>query len=171
MKALITSVLLILFTLPSYASDLPPCRPDLGDSYHDCKGSYTTPDGDAYYGFWKYGRYHGWGMLTKKTDGSMYIGWWKDGKRHGKGTYAANGDKYVGEFKDGEFHGKGNLTYSDGTVKSGIWDNGKYLNESVESARSDCAREAGKAGTEYAAKKIEEACLEQKGYGKAWYEW
>lgn len=38
----------------------------------------------------------------------------------------------------------------------------KYLYESVESVRSECAKEAGEAGTEYAAKQIEKTCLAEK---------
>ena len=44
----------------------------------------------------------------------------------------------------------------------------------MSKARSDCAEKAGKANTEYAAKKIEKTCLAEKGLepeSKAWYEW
>ena len=55
----------------------------------------------------------------------------------------------------------GTGTYVNGKVKLGIWADGKYLCESVESARSDCAKGAGKAGTKYAAKQIEKTCLRE----------
>ena len=89
-----------------------------------------------------------------------------------------DGSKYDGEFKDNKFHGKGTFALANGREIKGIWADNKYIYESAEhrrreenNARTECAKEAGKANTEYAAKKIEEACLEQKGYGKAWYEW
>ena len=74
----------------------------------------------------------------------------------------SDGASYVGEFKDGKYHGKGTYTFANGKVLSGIFADGKYLYGSVESARSDCAREAGKAATEYAAKQIEKTCLAEK---------
>ena len=48
--------------------------------------------------------------------------------------------------------------------------------KSVESARSECAKEAGKAGTEYAAKQIEKTCLAEKQLepepeSKSWFDW
>ena len=93
-----------------------------------------------------------------------------------------NGSKYVGEYKDDKRNGNGTYTWASGKVKSGIWADDEYLydlaehrrreeNRKENDARTECAKEAGKANTEYAAKKIEEVCLEQKGYGKAWYEW
>jgi len=113
------------------------------------------------------------------ADGASYVGEYKDNKMHGEGTFTwASGSSYVGEYKNDSVHGKGTYTSASGTVNSGIWADDEYLYDLAEhrrreenNARTECAKEAGKAGTEYAAKKIEEACLEQKGYGKAWYEW
>jgi len=71
-------------------------------------------------------------------------------------------------------HGKGTVTYPNGKVESGIWADGKYLYESVESVRSECAEKAGKAGTEYAAKQIEKTCLAKKQLepeSKSWFDW
>jgi len=180
---LITPLLLILIALPSYASNLPPCPEG---TYHNCFGTYTFPSGsfagDKYEGEFKNSEIHGNGTYTD-ANGNKYVGKWKNGKRHGKGTSTFdNGDRYVGEFKDGKFNGEGTFTWANGTVKSGIWADDEYLydlaehrrreeNRKENDARTECAKEAGKANTEYAAKKIEEVCLEQKGYGKAWYEW
>jgi hypothetical protein len=174
MKALITSVLLILFILPSYASYLPPCPEGI---YHNCFGTHSF-EGDKYVGEFKDNLWHGQGTLTW-ANGNKYVGEFKDGKWHGKGAFtSARGFSYVGEYKDNKITGKGTFTLASGTVKSGIWADDEYLYDLAEhrrreenNARTECAKEAGKANTEYAAKKIEEACLEQKGYGKAWYEW
>ena len=37
------------------------------------------------------------------------------------------GNKYVGEFKDSSRNGQGTLTYVDGTVEKGIWENGELV--------------------------------------------
>ena len=140
MKTLITPLLLIfvLLSLASHAYALPDCT-DEHEVWDGCTGTYTF------------------------TSGAKYVGEYKDGQMHGKGTFTfVDGSSYVGEHKDGNWHGKGTFTWANGTVESGIWTDGKYLYESVESARSDCAKEAGKAGTEYAAKQIEKTCLAEK---------
>ena len=198
MKTLLIATVLILLVLPSFASDLPPCPEG---TYHNCFGAKTFTNGTKYIGEWKDTKRSGKGTFTwahgdryegefkdgNRTgngtytwaDGDKYVGEFKDGKSHGKGTFTwADGEKYVGEFKNGDKHGKGTYTFASGKVKSGIWADDEYLYDLAEhrrreenNARTECAKEAGKAGTEYAAKKIEEACLEQKGYGKAWYEW
>ena len=43
----------------------------------------------------------------------------------GFGVYTwANGRKYEGEWVNGKQHGKGKLFLLDGTIKTGIWENG-----------------------------------------------
>ena len=50
------------------------------------------------------------------------------------GTYTfANGDKYVGEFRLGRRNGQGTLTYANGGVKEGIWENGHFIIEILSS--------------------------------------
>ena len=175
MKTLLTPLLLILFTLASYASDLPPCPKG---TYHNCFGTFTY------------------------ASGAKYVGEYKDDKKHGKGTFTwANGDRYEGEYKDGKKHGKGTYTYGSGKVKSGIWADDEYLYDLAEHQkrekrrltllrqkekqkkeaqsrreesrlRASCAMDAGKAGTEYAAKQIEKTCLEDLGLKpKGWFDW
>jgi len=179
MKTLITPLLLILFTLPSYASDLPPCPKD---TYHNCFGAKTSATGNKYVGEFKNNKYHGNGTYTF-VDGEKYVGEFKNGKRNGKGTNTwAAGAKYVGEWKDEKRNGKGTFTYPTGVVKSGIWADGKYLYSPEDKARdkareesrlrASCAMDAGKAGTEYAAKQIEKTCLEDLGLKpKGWFDW
>jgi len=220
MKKLLTPLLLILFTLPSFASDLPPC---LKGKYHNCFGTYTWANGSKYVGEFNNRKYYGKGTFTF-PNGNKYVGEFKDGKRNGKGTYTgangnkyvgefkddkrngkgtytgANGNKYVGEFKDDKSHGKGTYTWANGTVKSGIWADDEYLYDLAEHQkrekrrltllrqkekqkreaqsrrqendyRARCARDAGKAGTEYAAKQIEKTCLETHGLKpKGWFD-
>ena len=44
-------------------------------------------------------------------------------------TYTSADGKfmYVGEFMDGSFNGQGTLTFPDGRVKEGIWNNDQFL--------------------------------------------
>ena len=146
MKTLIKSALLILLVMSltgcgdDVSSELPPCSSV--QYHHNCFGTV----------------HHGRG-------GDVRI-------------------KYVGELKNGTRHGKGSMYYKHGTVKSGIWEDGKYLYDLAEhkkrekrekqkreaqsrrqenDVRARCARDAGKAGTEYAAKQIEKTCLAEKG--------
>lgn len=57
-----------------------------------------------------------------------YTGQIKNGQPNGKGL-AINAtnekQKYIGEFENGQFNGRGTLWYSDGSVKTGTWKNGK----------------------------------------------
>ena len=81
MKTLTTPLLLILFTLPSYASELPPCPEDQTQTYHNCFGTYSI-----------------------EGDGSSYVGEWKDNKRHGQGTNTwADGREISGIWDDSEY--------------------------------------------------------------------
>jgi hypothetical protein len=51
-------------------------------------------------------------------------------KHSGKGTINYNkGDVYDGEFRDAEPHGIGKMTYKDGRVVEGIWENGEIAYE------------------------------------------
>jgi hypothetical protein len=202
---LLTATLLIplLFTLAASAYALPPCPDKTGD-WDNCigtlalangnkyvgelkdnkrtvKGTYTWINGAKYVGEFKDDKKRGEGTKGTFTwaDGEKYVGEFKDSKRHGKGTMTyASGDTYVGEWKDGKRHGNATYTWANGKVKSGIYADNKYLYESVESARSECAKEAGKAGTEYAAKQIEKTCLAEKQLelepepkSKSWFDW
>lgn len=42
-------------------------------------------------------------------------------------VHYANGDVYEGELKDGSLHGQGKMTYADGTVKEGRWENNSFV--------------------------------------------
>ena len=44
------------------------------------------------------------------------------------GTYTwANGNKYVGEWKDSKQDGEGTMTYADGRVLKGLWENRRFI--------------------------------------------
>jgi flavin-binding protein dodecin len=105
-------------------SGLPACPANQSVRYHNCWGTYTSPDGAKYVGAWKDGKRDGRGTYTS-PDGLKYVGMWKDNKRDGHGTFTALGAKYVGQFKDGKFEGHGTFTGADGTKYVGASKNGK----------------------------------------------
>ena len=102
------------------------------------QGTLTYPDGTVYEGIWEnnkflYAKKPSPTVTAKKspTNGSSlpscptgsFHKYWTDCF----GTTNVFGNKYVGEWKDGIFHGQGTLTYPDGTVYEGIWENNKFL--------------------------------------------
>jgi len=46
---------------------------------------------------------------------------------YGTFTWEESGSKYVGEWKDGTFHGQGVLTYINGVVEKGVWEDGNLV--------------------------------------------
>jgi len=63
-------------------------------------GSITT-----YQGWWKCGRYHGYGTLrhTGSSHSSEYKGFFRNGAEHGIGLADYLGSKHFGLWKDGDF--------------------------------------------------------------------
>jgi hypothetical protein len=121
----------------------------------DCKNGYgvweaVPHDGYKYYGQWKNGNYHGYGIVFF-ADGFSYIGEWEEGNRHGIGTLISpnyrytgewvndseygkgfliypSGKKYIGDFKNDEYDGYGILYNPDGSIKQkGFWKKGKFI--------------------------------------------
>tara|TARA_B100001123_G_C15301358_1_gene1021156 strand:- start:49 stop:1317 length:1269 start_codon:yes stop_codon:yes gene_type:complete len=83
------------------------------------QGTFTSPEGEKYYGEWNFGKNEGYGTKIWK-DGRKYTGSFKNDLPHGKGTFTSpEGEKYVGEYKEGKRHGEGNLTYIDGKTYIG----------------------------------------------------
>ena len=49
---------------------------------------------------------------------------------YGKGQYFwADGRKYEGNFNNGQINGYGKMTYPDGSIQEGIWENGNLIND------------------------------------------
>ena len=90
----------------------------------------TFASGAKYVGDWKDNKRTGQGVYTSAS-GSIYEGAYKDNKWSGQGTLTYGpkskwaGDKYVGGWKNDKRNGKGKYTYADGTIKEGIWEDGK----------------------------------------------
>lgn len=114
------------------------------------QGTYTFPSGSVYTGEWSEGEMSGTGTL-RYDDGGWYTGQWAsgkftgvgkgmqylengtyegeflDGKRHGQGTYIwSSGARYSGQWTNGEMTGYGTYTKADGSVKTGMFENGKF---------------------------------------------
>ena len=116
-------------------------------------GIYTWDSGERYEGYWRNNMRNGQGTNYFST-GSEYSGNWKDDKKNGYGTYKykqessyesytgdwvmgkmtgngifiyKNGNKYIGELADNYFNGEGIMYYADGTSKTGIWENDKFI--------------------------------------------
>ena len=68
------------------------------------------------------------GIVSKK--GFLIL----NNKKTGFGTCNyANGNIYVGEWKDGNSHGQGTFTTTDGQVREGLFENGEYIQEVLDS--------------------------------------
>ncbi|WP_443636098.1 trypsin-like peptidase domain-containing protein [Candidatus Njordibacter sp. Uisw_058] len=141
------------------ATNLPDCPKNV---WHSCFGTKIWADGSKYAGEWKENKKNGQGTMTFAS-GSSYVGDWKNDKRTGQGVYTSvsgsiyegeykdnkwngqgtftygpktkwAGDKYVGGWKNDKRNGKGKYTYADGTVKEGIWEDGKLQGLKTASA-------------------------------------
>ncbi len=110
---------------------LRPCPKDQTARYHNCFGTYKSPEGDVYVGEFKDDKFHGQGTLTF-ADGYKYVGEFKDDKFHGQGTFTfANGKKYVGEFKDDKFHGQGTFTFANGEKYVGEFKDDRHNGQGI----------------------------------------
>ena len=88
--------------------------------------SFSSHDGSIFVGKWRDNIPTGCGTAFDAEGNLLYTGEWKDGKRDGHGTEYRNGAVlYAGEWKDDLRHGKGTLTLANGTVITGIFENGK----------------------------------------------
>ena len=94
------------------------------------QGSLTLANGEKYAGEFKDNDFNGQGSLTL-TNGDTYVGEFKDNNFNGQGTYTFgpnsewSGDRYVGEFKNDKKHGQGTYFFADGTVETGLWEDGE----------------------------------------------
>ena len=116
---------LLLSSLVWAESNLPECEGSpttdflLTKEWANCYGTFTLPSGHKYVGEWQIG-------TLKLSDGTEI----RVGLSDGQGTFTwPNGEKYVGEWKDGNMHGRGTMTYADGRVEKGIWQNNKLIKE------------------------------------------
>jgi hypothetical protein len=96
-KILLTFVIVLPLSVSTLAADLPSCQ----NTYrHNCHSIITYFNGTQYNGEWQDNEFGGWGVFTAP------------------GFYT-----YVGNFKAGKRNGLGTITYADGSIKAGIWQN------------------------------------------------
>jgi hypothetical protein len=82
-------------------------------------GTYSSANGNKYFGQWKDGKANGFGIFYFSQNNSQffesYEGNWLDNKKHGEGTLAwIFGDRYEGEFINDEAEGRGTYYWADG---------------------------------------------------------
>tara|TARA_B100000959_G_scaffold25115_1_gene24311 strand:+ start:53 stop:310 length:258 start_codon:yes stop_codon:yes gene_type:complete len=78
MKRLLTilcipAVLLLLSSTEGWS--LPPCEGSKVNTWTNCEGTFTFPDGHKYVGEWEDGKFHGQGTMTD-AEGTVKKGTW-----------------------------------------------------------------------------------------------
>mmetsp|Transcript_134148 Transcript_134148/g.304209 ORF Transcript_134148/g.304209 Transcript_134148/m.304209 type:complete len:230 (+) Transcript_134148:68-757(+) len=106
------------------------------DDVQHGQGVQSWDDGRVFEGTFLNGKFHGEGKMTWKTnDGYMsYEGQYIDDKKEGKGIFTwADGRTYTGQWLNGKRHGAGEYKTSNGTIKSGVWQEDKLMKWVTES--------------------------------------
>lgn len=78
----------------------------------------------AYQGGFKDSLFEGLGHYTDQLNGSSYEGGFLAGLRSGSGVLKTRAFTYEGEFVQDRMQGKGSMTFSDGTIMRGIFQDG-----------------------------------------------
>ena len=115
---------------------LPQCPGSYAETWTNCVGEATRPDGAKYVDEYKDGKENGQGTETF-SDGGKHVGEFRDGQPNGIGTSTfPDGGKYVGEYKDGMFHGQGTITLADGGKHVGEWRDGRRNGKGAQTLRN-----------------------------------
>ena len=125
--------------------------------------------GDFVGGFYR-GSFHGKGTLTypngDKYSGSFDMGWNEQITIYNgfaKGVYNyADGRKYEGEIRHKSPHGKGTMTFPDGKIQSGVWDDGNYLYDLAEQQEREKQKKEAQLAAQIAAQKQRIASQKQR---------
>jgi hypothetical protein len=108
------------------------------------QGVFTYPNGDVYRGNFADGQRSGYGTFAFHNGACQYKGEWKEGVYDGKGLleWKANDDGgeqithlYVGEFAGGVLHGQGKESVDGQVEREGIWNQGKFVHQSMTSEK------------------------------------
>ena len=95
-------------------------------------GAGWSYDGDTVHG-----RFNGGGILINDRQ-DRYLGLWTDGKMNGFGLLdRADGSRYAGEWKNDLPNGEGELRRADGSIASGLFADGKLVEDHASAARKD----------------------------------
>jgi eukaryotic-like serine/threonine-protein kinase len=98
------------------------------------KGTMVFNNGNRYDGEFKNGLRNGCGKFSYGEGYSVkyYIGEYVNDKYHGLGKIKwKDGSEYRGNFKEDKCDGQGILQLADGSIKSGIWQNGDLLGSNI----------------------------------------
>lgn len=95
------------------------------------RGSMLYPNGNRYDGEYRNGLRNGCGTFTFNNS-RRYVGEFQDDLFSGRGVWMLeNGDRYVGDFEFNKCNGEGVYIFADGTSKSGIWQQGRLVDDDL----------------------------------------
>ena len=67
----------------------------------------------------------GYGLFILES-GQRYEGYWKEDQQNGEGEEELADSVYAGNYVDGQKNGLGTMTYADGSVYTGDWEENRY---------------------------------------------
>ena len=82
------------------------------------------------------GCFNGYGVFTSEE--GTYKGYWKDAKPHGNGLFKGSSYTYDGEYLNGKKHGQGKMTYTNGKIDEGLFENNKFIIAKSGCIYGDC---------------------------------
>ena len=97
----------------------------------DGYGVMLFTNGDRYDGEFKNGDRNGCGTFTF-ANGRQYMGQFSNDQFNGVGVWQLEtGDRYVGQFRNSKCHGWGTFLAIDGSSKSGTWEDGNLVGDTL----------------------------------------
>ena len=100
------------------------------------RGIMIFANGDRYDGEFQNGRRDGCGTFVFFANGRTYMGQFQSDNFNGIGVWTLeNGDRYIGEFKNNICDGQGTFIHAGGSIKSGAWQNGGLVGDSLSCYR------------------------------------
>ncbi|MEM7793720.1 MAG: pentapeptide repeat-containing protein [Cyanobacteria bacterium P01_C01_bin.118] len=94
-------------------------------------GSMLYTNGNRYDGDYRNGQRNGCGTFTF-ANGRRYVGEFRNDLFSGRGMWLLeNGDRYIGDFEFNKCNGEGVFIFADGTSQSGIWQQGRLVDEDL----------------------------------------
>ncbi|MGD1857072.1 MAG: pentapeptide repeat-containing protein [Leptolyngbyaceae cyanobacterium] len=100
------------------------------------RGTMVYANGNRYDGNYRNGQRNGCGTFAF-ANGRRYVGEFKDDLFSGRGMWEfANGDRYIGDFEFNRCNGEGVFLFADGTSVSGIWQQGRLVDDELTCDRA-----------------------------------
>ena len=99
------------------------------------RGTMVFTNGDRYDGEFLNGERNGCGTFTFAS-GRQYMGQFESDQFHGVGIWKLEtGERYVGQFEYNRCEGWGTFLFTDGSSKSGTWENGSLVGDNLSCNR------------------------------------